>query len=95
MKNSGERCPLSTAVLHMNMNTRAREVAQRLRALTALPADLGFNFQHPHGGSQMPVTPVSGNPTPSHRHARRQNTDAHEIKIKKSIKKYEHTCVYT
>jgi len=28
-----------------------------------------FNSQHPHGGSQLSVTPVSGDPTPSHRHA--------------------------
>jgi hypothetical protein len=39
-----------------------------------------FNSQHPHGNTT--VTPVPEDPTPSHRHTCRQNTDAHEIKIK-------------
>jgi hypothetical protein len=39
------------------------QVAQCLRALAALPEDLGS--QHPHGNSQLFVTPVLGNLMPS------------------------------
>ena len=42
---------------------------------------LGFNSQYPHGTTQLSVTPVPGDPTLSHRHACRQNTNAYEIKI--------------
>ncbi|CAO2583729.1 17-beta-hydroxysteroid dehydrogenase 13 [Lemmus lemmus] len=28
----------------------------------------GFDSQHPHGSSQLSVTPVPRDPTPSHRH---------------------------
>ena len=42
----------------------------------------GFNSQHPHGSSQLPVTLVSGDLTPSHRHACRQITNVHKIQIK-------------
>jgi hypothetical protein len=49
-----------------------------------------FNFQHPHGSSQLPVTPVLGDPTPPsglrghcmhlmNRYTRRQNNYAHTI----------------
>jgi hypothetical protein len=62
---------------------RAGEIAQQLRVLAALSEDLGsFNSYYPHGSSQLSVTPVPGNPTPSNRHTCRQNTNAHEIKIK-------------
>jgi hypothetical protein len=37
----------------------------------------------------LPVTPAPGDPTPSHRLAYRQNTNAHEIKINKSLKRKE------
>jgi hypothetical protein len=40
----------------------------------------GFNSQHPHGSSQLSVTPVPGDLTPSHRHTSTQNNSAHEIK---------------
>jgi hypothetical protein len=46
----------------------------------------GFDSQHPHGSSQLSVTPVPGDPTPSHRHTCRQNTNAHEIKVNKTFK---------
>jgi hypothetical protein len=41
----------------------------------------GFNSQHPHGSSHLSVPPVPEDPTSSHRHACRQNTDVYEIKI--------------
>ena len=41
----------------------------------------GFNSQHPHGSSQLSVTPVPGNLTSSHRHTHRQNTSVHKMKI--------------
>ena len=58
-------------------------MAQRLRAVTALPEDSpGFNSQHPHGSSQLSVTPVPEDLTPSDRHIGRQNNaNAHEINI--------------
>jgi hypothetical protein len=46
-----------------------------------------FNSQHPHGRSELPVTPVLGDVTRSHRHTRRQNANAHETKKKKKKKK--------
>ena len=45
-----------------------------------------FNSQHPHGSSQLSVTPVPGDLTPSHRHTSGQNTNVHKIKINKSLK---------
>ena len=42
-----------------------------------------FNFQHPHGSSQLSPTPVPGNPTPLHRHRCRQTP----IQIHKSLKR--------
>jgi hypothetical protein len=40
-----------------------------------------FNSQHPHDGSQLYVTPVPGDPIPSHRQTYRQNTNVHKIII--------------
>ena len=37
---------------------------------------------------KLPLTPVSGDPTPSHRHTCRQNINAYEIKIKSTLKNY-------
>jgi hypothetical protein len=34
-----------------------------------------FNSQNPYDSSQMSLTPVPGDPTPSHRHACRQNNN--------------------
>jgi hypothetical protein len=48
-----------------------------------------FISQQPCGSSPLPVTPAPGDPTPSHRLAYRQNTNAHEIKINKSLKRKE------
>jgi hypothetical protein len=42
----------------------------------------GFNFQHPHGNSQLTVILVGEDLTPSHRHKSRQNTNAHKINNK-------------
>ena len=45
---------------------RTGKVAQWLRALAALPKDLGrIRFQHAHGSSQQPVTPISKEPMPT------------------------------
>jgi hypothetical protein len=46
----------------------AGEVTQWLRALGCSSRGPGFNSQHPHGSSQLSVTPVPADPTPSHRH---------------------------
>jgi hypothetical protein len=40
-----------------------------------------FNSQHPHGGSQLSVTPIPGDLTLSHRHTCRQNSKANKIKM--------------
>jgi|UPI0000F4F6F2 hypothetical protein len=45
------------------------------------PALPGFKSQHLHGSSQLSVTPVPGNLTPSHRHACKQNSNTHKMKI--------------
>ena len=45
----------------------------------------GFNSQHPHSSSQLPVILIPGDQTLSHRHTRRQNTNVHEIKINKNV----------
>ena len=60
----------------------AGEMAQQLRALAALPEDLSSISQHPHGSSQLSITPVPGDPAPLYRHTCRQNANAHEIKNK-------------
>jgi hypothetical protein len=61
-----------------------------IKVTTSLPEE-EFSCQRPHGSSQLFVTPVPGDLTPSHRHicrhAFRQNTNTCEIKTK-LIKKY-------
>ena len=42
-----------------NIPFGAGEMTQQLEALTALPEDLGFNSQQPHGSSQLSVMPTS------------------------------------
>ena len=49
---------------------------------------LGFKSQYPHSGSQLPVTPLPRNLTPSHRHTCRQNTSTDKIKRNKSFFKF-------
>ena len=44
-------------------------MAQQLRVLAALP-----EVPSSHGSSHLSITPVPGDPTPSHRHIGRQNT---------------------
>ena len=36
----------------------------RVPETTCCPRGLGFNSQHPHGSSQLPITPVPKNPNP-------------------------------
>jgi hypothetical protein len=38
----------------------------------------GFNPQHSHGGSQLPVTPVPGDSMPAHTHPCSQNINIHK-----------------
>lgn len=40
-------------------------MAQKVRVLTALPADLEFNNQHLHAGSQQSVASLPGDSVPS------------------------------
>lgn len=40
-----------------------------------------FESQYPHGSSQLPATLVPGDPTSSHTHACRQNTNVHKTTI--------------
>jgi hypothetical protein len=47
----------------------------------------GFNFQFPHGSSQVSITPVLRDLVPSHRYACRQNTSAHKNTLIKNTKK--------
>jgi hypothetical protein len=49
-----------------------------LRTLAVLPEVLEFSSQHSHGISQLYVTLVPGDPTPSHKHTCRQNANARE-----------------
>jgi hypothetical protein len=42
------------------------EMAQQLIAMDTLSEDLGFDSQHPFGGSQPSLTPVPGDLTPSY-----------------------------
>jgi hypothetical protein len=42
----------------------------------------GFNSQYPQGSSQLSITPVSGDLTPSHRHTCQQNINGY-LKLKK------------
>jgi hypothetical protein len=59
----------------------ARGAAQWVRVLPfVLPEDLEFNLQYPYWSLQLSVIPVPGDPTLSHRHTGRQNTNAHKIK---------------
>lgn len=66
---------------------------------TILPEDLG-SIPNTYLQLTMSVTPVSGHPTPSPRHACRQNTNVHEIKISKLFFKirpleiFKHADVY-
>ena len=64
----------------IKVNAGAGEMAQWLRVLAALPEDLGFNSQHPHGSSQLSIISVPGYLTHSHRHTHRQNTSEYKIK---------------
>jgi hypothetical protein len=52
----------------------AGEVAQWLRALAAL-------LENAYGSSQLSLSPVPGDQTPSHRHTCRQNTNAYKMNI--------------
>lgn len=75
-----------------NRGRGAEEMALQLRALVALAEDPG-SIQHPHGGSQPYITPVSGIQCPVlisantrhvhvvHRHTCNTNTHAHKIQI--------------
>ena len=47
---------------HLKFNCGAEEVAQQLIALVTLAEDLGS--QNPHCISQLPVTPLQGDPKP-------------------------------
>jgi hypothetical protein len=52
-----------------------------VKSMTCDSKGPGFNSQHPHGSSQLSVTPGAGDMTTSHRHTCRQNTKAPKIKI--------------
>ena len=54
-----------------------------------------FNSQHPHGSSKLSVTPVPGDLTPSHRHTYRQNTNAHEIKMREGVESFHFFHIHT
>jgi hypothetical protein len=59
-------------------------MAQLFSAVDCSSKGSGFNSQHPHGSSQLSITPVPRDPIPFHRHACRQNTNAYKI-INKNI----------
>ena len=65
-----------------------QQMAQRLRALSTLPDGPGFNSQHPHGSSELSVTPVPELLTPSHKQICRQNTNAPKINVSKRRRSY-------
>jgi hypothetical protein len=60
--------------------TGAEEMVEQLRALTALPDDSGSN---PSIHTAAHNCPSLQDLKPSHRHACRQNTDAHKMDINK------------
>lgn len=62
---------------------RAGGMAQRLECRLLLQ---GFNDQFPHDSSQLPITPIPGDLTLSHRHTRRENTNVQKIQMN-SLKK--------
>ena len=57
----------------------AGEMAQWLGALDSRGSR--FNFQHPHGSTQLSVTPVPDDLTLSHRCTYRQHTNTHKAII--------------
>jgi hypothetical protein len=62
-------------------------MAQQLRALSALPEDLGLISQDPHGGSHPFITPVPGDPiSPSGFHMHYVSCGTHAAKILICIK---------
>jgi hypothetical protein len=54
-------------------------MAQGLRTLVALPKDPGSYSQNPHAGSQLSVTPIAEDLTPSRRHTYGQNSNVYKI----------------
>jgi hypothetical protein len=59
------------------IDVRAGESA--IKSTTCSSRGTGFNPQHPHDNSQLSITPVPGDPAPSHKHIKhiyRQNTNA-------------------
>jgi hypothetical protein len=65
--------------------TVAVEMAQRLGALAGLLKDLG-SIPSTHMATNNCLTPVPGDLTSLHRNMCGQNTNAHKIKINKSLK---------
>ena len=63
-------------------------MAQWLRVLVALPEDPG-SIPSIHMAAHDCLTPVPGDLAFSFRHSGRQNTNAHKIKINKSLKTNE------
>jgi hypothetical protein len=88
----GKICPLHNESMQVWLDWEAwiesGEMAQRLRVPTTRGSRDGsvvvstscssrrYNSQHPHGSSQLSVTPGSDNLT--HRHTDRQNTNTHK-----------------
>ena len=58
-----DETPPGSQLPYLKGDLQAGEMAQRLRALTALPHDQGFSSQHPRGTSHLSLTPVPGNLT--------------------------------
>jgi hypothetical protein len=58
----------------------AAEMAQQLRALTAIPKDLN-SIPSTHRAAHNYYNFSSRGPTPSHRHICKQTTNKHKIKI--------------
>ena len=54
-----------------------------------------LNSQHPHGSSQLSITPVPGDHTSSHRHIRRQSTNANKIQSLKMLIRLENISTLT
>jgi hypothetical protein len=62
-------------------------MAQRLRALAALPEVLSSIPSAHMAACKLSVPPLPGDPTLSFTHTHRQNTNAHKINKKEKTKK--------
>jgi hypothetical protein len=57
--------PVVARKTESNLRVRLGKMSWRGSLVVESTGGIGFDSQHPHGGSQQSVTPVPGNPRPS------------------------------